>query len=234
MTGITDVIKRQSSQKQCQCDILPIGTQGMPETISHLWQVSSSEQALTESYLVCPYTGILWRRSYHEQRVTVSETLLTGCKETLYGDRSVAIARLTLYREAKSKLDFAPCIMPDLPFHGLLWVQTRANQSVEWRCGECGQSGKLALSLWIYTETPISAMGQTVQVFLASPLECITSEVLVPKHTFSLHFGVLGCEIGLLTIEEVILVDSSRFKAWFDYSHPQRNLYEEWLSKMSS
>lgn len=214
---------------QCKCQGAAPGTIADEETQVHLWLVSSTEASFSEDYLVCPFSGVVWHRSYREERVTVSQTVRTNYQQPKYDRRTVAVAQMTLYKEPQPVIQAQGgyCGFPNLPLYSLVWATVQAHQLVGWHCGNLQQSGKLFLSLWIDVPAPLD-VGETQSVRVASPLECITQQVLQKGNSFAVIFGILGCRIGNLIISEAVEIPSYEFVQQFDYSASQRNLQKEW------
>lgn len=212
---------------QCRCPEVEPGAIAEANTSGHLIPVSGAE----DLFLVCPQSGVLWRRSYHEERVTVATTVRTEYQQPKLSQRTVAVARLHLCPEPRSPLQFLDrgCGRVSTPLLGLVWSWVRACQPIVWHCGQFRHSGKLQLGVWLEFVNPLNA-GESDTVAVASPLECIAQASLLLGNTFEVLFGPLGCTMGEFTILGTEKISWEEFVRRFDYFSAQRNLYEEWWS----
>lgn len=217
----------------CRCPEIKPGEIAGSETLAHLVPVSSDERSEV-SFLVCPLSGVIWRRIYREERTTVATTVRTDYQQPQIAQRTVAVASVCLYSAVRSPLAFPNMIyrLTNLPLQGLIsgWVQSR--QVVEWHCNGIHLSGKLQLGFWLELVSPLN-MGECGTVAVASPLESLSQAALAIGNTFELYFGILGHTLGELTVLKTEQVPYEEFTTRFDASILQLDLYEEWWSVAS-
>lgn len=221
---------KTSPSKECRCLELAPGATADAGTAAHLEAVSSAPTSFTEDFLICPYTDVVWYRTYYEERTTQALTTRTAYRQPPLEFRSVAKAEFLMYTEPSSPLSFlrAPCELPNPPLQGLIRAWVQAAEDVQWECGSLRQHGHLGVRVWLRLPRQIQP-GVREEVVVASPLECITANVFRSGCRYFVLYGMLGCCVGELVVIDKFQLSSSEFEKEFGFGLPQRDLHEEWL-----
>ncbi len=232
---------RRKYPKECGCLSVPVGdtVPANPVLDSHLRSLYLGNDFWVEiGCSICPLTGVVWRSMYGDdderyprivyQRTSVLQTELpnyTLCKTTvsLYSNPQERLERMVgTYVPHPDELPPPP--FPTLPLEGLIWDSFHPTAEVAWAVDEISVRGQITLFLWLYLPQPLEA-GTTVQGWLASPLEAITAQVLVPG--FLLEWRWYGGTIGELVVEVQERVLASQYHQYFGFDRPHRDLVEE-------
>ncbi len=233
---------QNKSNNECNCLTIPVGTSVSDKNLDyHLRSISKSRHGWS-GYSICPYTGVVWRWEQYEDFTGLYSVWYTSYERTAVQQTerlsyTLAKTHITLYAEPlkhtsdevmRYRLGLPPETaiphFPALPLEGQIWDVFFHEAPVSWEAegiSACDQ--KLSL-LWLYLPQPLEA-GTTVQGWLASPLEAITAQVLVPG--FLLEWRWYGGTIGELVVEVQERVLASQYHQYFGFDRPHRDLVEE-------
>lgn len=214
----------QNPEEPCLCEhALPDETSVTP--LKHLWFVSSI--TCESAYEICPYSGALWIFNFGYDSTRDGDKFVLAHTRVDYqlpssAERTVAIGEFRVETHLRQR-KHAPyqLKMPAFPLEGSLfcWLWGNTGWHIrEWRVDSwLNPRGYLALGAWLSFPAPLN-LGEIGGVWVASPLETITTEALAVGRVFRVLYR--SGYLGQLEIKAHQQVDAEQFNARcpFDWS----------------